>query len=987
MNEPGLNELEAKAGLPGLAALLAEELSRVAEPLVAARLAPGVFEACAAAEAARLRRVWADNPLWLTRIVARLCGAAPFLVPFLVRHPGWALQLAEEDLSIQRTSADYHRRLGEWLGPGSLSDRFRVLRQFKYYELARITVRDLSPELVAPENVGAILAELSHLADALLAEALALAAARIGAAVGPPLWRDSSGAQHRLSFTVLGLGKLGALELNYSSDVDLVYVFGPAPEPAAQEFGDGPGGLAPIEYFTRQAREFGRIVSEPSEDGFLYRVDLDLRPEGKRGELVVSAEMLVRYYELWAATWEKAAFMKARPVAGDLSFGWRTVRSIDPMIYRSAMDFGGVAAIRTMKEQIEQAKGRSAEGFNVKIGAGGIRDVEFVAQALQMLHGGRIRELRVRSAQDVVTALAQVGVLPRRAAAELLAAYRFLRRTENRIQMQAERQLYRLPTERSQTERLARSLGFLDGDVVAAFEDALNGHRQRVREIFSSLFDRGGVDRVLDLFAQNAPHLLAGPGTRGLIEPLAESFAHAVEASADPERAMNNLGRFVRGVGSRRFYYELLVDRPELVPRLTALFAASEYFSAYLARHPKLIEPIFADPNVLLLTRAQLAEDLAGIRRELRSEGERDDVELALDALRLFHHRALINVGLLDIGERVSVAEAEQSLTDIAEVCVDGALEIARREMSRRAQATPDPASRGQFLVVGMGKLASRELNYGSDLDVIFLYDVEQAGDDALLQGQEYFVRLAQKLIWALRARTTEGFCYDIDARLRPSGNQGLLVTSLASFDDYHATSAQVWERQALLRARPVAGSERLAEAFEERRRRILGRPLPEDFRAEIHRIRLRVESELAREDAGHHDFKIGRGGMNDVESVVQCLVLAHGSAHPELFAVQRLDRQIDRIEALGLLGAGEAATLRDGWRFLERMSSRLRVVENRSISDLDEERGDLESLARRLGYTSPQRAGGAHRALLDDYRRHTEAIRRVYLGVLGVAE
>lgn len=987
MNETARNELEAKTGLAGLATVLAAELARAAEPELAGRLVPEVFAACAAADAARLRRLWADDPLRPARIVVRLCGAAPFLVPFLVRNPDWVLQLAEEDLSLQRTSADYHRRLGEWLGPGSLSDRFLALRRFKYFELARITVRDLSPELVAPQDVAAILAELSHLADALLAEAHALAAARVAAACGPPVWKDARGSQHRLSFTVLGMGKLGAQELNYSSDVDLVYVYGPVPERVAAELCGGPGGLAPSEYFTRLAREFGRVVSEPSEDGFLYRVDLDLRPEGTRGELVVSAEALARYYELWAATWEKAAFMKARPVAGDLPFGWRTVRSIDPMIYRTAMDFGAVVAIREMKDRIEQARGRPAEGFNVKVGAGGIRDVEFVAQALQLLHGGRIRELRARSAQEVVTALAQVGVLPRREADDLLAAYRFLRRAENRIQMHAERQLHRLPTDPAQKERLARSMGFLGDDPVAAFEDALNGHRRRVREIFSSLFDRGGVDRVLDLIEQNAPHLLAGPGARALTEPLAENFARALEASTDPERALNNLGRFVRGVGSRRFYYELLVDRPELVPRLTALFAASEYFSAYFARHPKLIEPIFADPNVLLLTRAQLAEDLAGIRRELGAEGGRDDVEMALDALRLFHHRALINVGLLDIGERVSVEEAERSLTEIAEVCVEGALDIARGEMGRRAAAVPDAVGEGEFLVVGMGKLASRELSYGSDLDVIFLYDVEHTDEEALLQGQEYFVRLAQKLIWALRARTTEGFCYDIDARLRPSGNQGMLVTSLASFDRYHEGSAQVWERQALLRARPVAGGGRLGRAFEERRLRILARPLPEDFRAEIHRIRLRVESELARESAGHHDFKTGRGGMNDVESVVQCLLLAHGPAHPELFEVQPIEVQIDRIEARGLLGAAAAATLRDGWRFLQRMSSRLRIVENRSISDLDEERGDLESLARRLGYTSPQRAGGARRALLDDYRRHTEAIRAVYLGVLGVSE
>jgi len=291
----------------------------------------------------------------------------------------------------------------------------------------------------------------------------------------------------------------------------------------------------------------------------------------------------------------------------------------------------------------------------------------------------------------------------------------------------------------------------------------------------------------------------------------------------------------------------------------------------------------------------------------------------------------------------------------------------------------------GEFLVVGMGKLASRELTYGSDLDVIFLYDVAGADDAALLAAQEYYVKLAQKLIWALQTHTNEGLCYQIDARLRPSGHQGMLVSSLASFAQYHAGGAQVWERQALLRARPIAATGRLADAFVAQRLAILGRPLPADVGAEIHRIRLRMETELAQETIRRRDFKTGRGGMLDVESVVQLLQLRHGAAHPELFAVAPMAAQIAALARLVLLAPHDAAVLQRGWEFLHRLSSRLRIVENRSISDLDEERGDLESLARRLGYTSPQRPGGARRALLEDYHRHTADIRTVYERVLGV--
>jgi [glutamine synthetase] adenylyltransferase / [glutamine synthetase]-adenylyl-L-tyrosine phosphorylase len=444
---------------------------------------------------------------------------------------------------------------------------------------------------------------------------------------------------------------------------------------------------------------------------------------------------------------------------------------------------------------------------------------------------------------------------------------------------------------------------------------------------------------------------------------------------------MNNLDRFARSIGPRSFYYGLLCDRPELVDRLVGLFAASEYLSGYLATHPRLIEPIFSDPSVLLLSRDGLPAALEQIRRDLAAEGRDDDAERELDALRLFHHRELVNIGLLDLAEKITPEEADGGLTELAETCVDAALALARRELVRRGSEPAD----GEFLIVGMGKLASRELSYGSDLDVIFLYDVPD-GDDALLAALEYYAKLAQKFIWALQTRTGEGMCYPIDARLRPSGNQGMLVSALSSFVQYHAGGSQIWERQALLRARPIAGGARLAEGFVAQRRAVLTQPVPDDLGAEIHRVRLRMERELAHETSQRHDFKTGRGGMLDVESVVQYLQLRYGRAHPELLDVDTIAAHLARLTRLGLLAPDNAGTLRRGWEFLHSLSSRLRIVENRSISDLDEERGDLEGLARRLGYTSPQRAGGARRALLEDYRRFTADVRAVYAKVLGVA-
>jgi glutamate-ammonia-ligase adenylyltransferase len=937
--DPGLEEVLARAPDPEAARRRAEQLQ-------------------AAAEGADPERWRGSPPQARARLVAGICGIAPFLTPRVAARPGLLFELLEDDLTQPRRPEELERRLDVELEAAPAGEETDALRRVKYAELARICIRDASPDLVPLADSGETLAELSLLADALLARSLDRARTRVAERVG---------AFPELRFAVLGLGKLGGGELNFSSDVDLVYVYD-AP--------DGEGPIAPETFAGRLANEFGRSVQEATVEGFLYRVDLDLRPEGAQGTRAISADALCDYYDGAAAVWEKAAFMKARPVAGDPDFGWELVRRVHPMIYRSAIDFAGVASIRDMKARVEDERVRADDDFDVKLGVGGIRDLEFVAQAHQLLHGGRIPQLRGRSTQGALEALAAVGVLTPEQADALLEAYRFLRRLENRLQMEAERQTHRLPSEGAGRERAARGLGFLDDDGGAGFEAALTDHRQRVRETFDALFAGGDEERILELFARSAPQLRQFAGTWSMVEDLARHLARAVEEAADPGLALNNLDRFIQGVGSRSFYYTLLVDRPELVPRLVGLFGASKHFSNVLAAHPRLIEPLFSDPEVLVPTRAALEADLSELRARLEAESDRDPVEHALAALRLFHHRQLVNVGLLDLAGKIDRREAEAALSEIAEVSLEGALALAREQVE---------AGEGEFVVVGMGKLGSRELTYGSDLDVIFLYDAPTRDDDpALAEAQRRFARLAQRLIGALDTPTAEGSCYSVDARLRPSGGQGALVASLAAMRAYHERSAMIWERQALLRARPVAGSEALGRSFEALRLEILTQPLPDDLRDEIHRVRMRMESELAQESDGRRDLKTGRGGLLDVECTLQYLQLAHGTAHAELLRPEPVDAQLERIGALGLLAPGAVERLRAGWEFLQRLSSRLRIVQNRSISDLREDRADLDSVARALGYEPSSRSGDARRPLLEDYRRHTEAIRSVYLEVLG---
>lgn len=956
-------------------------------PDSAARLRENVLLALHASDALDLEALDASGLHRLDRVLHAVCGVAPFLAPMLARHPEWAASLVADDLSVARDAASLEHALAASEkpdAPASHEERLARLRRFKYRELVRIVARDTTPEWVPLEASETTLREISALADLLLQRAYEASCEAFFETAGPPRWKRRGGDAVELGFCALGLGKLGGEELNFSSDVDLIYVFATPPDDLAAPVEATPGGprafarWVPADYFTRLAQAFGKAVTSHSVDGFLFRIDLDLRPEGAQGTLVITDGALETYYEAWADTWEKAAFMKARPVAGDARLGWRTIRALAPMIYRSTMDYRAIESIRTLKTKVAFHRGNDAAGFDVKIDPGGIRDVEFVAQALQLLHGARIPQIRDRSTLRALRHLSEVGLLEPARASGLESAYLFLRRVEHRLQMQGERQTHRLPRDERERTAVARAMGFEGERALAEFDAVLERHRATIAEPLDRSLSQDAEERVLDLFVQHAGRLLGTETARDMVERLSRRFAAAVDESADRELALNNLARFVEAVGPRRSYYELLLDRPELVRRLVRMFAMSNYLSNFVTAHPGLIESLFDDPDQLLLDRGQLEADLASLEAQLTG-GDDGDEEGVLNALRLFHHRQVVNVGLLDMAEKIDRIAAEQSLTELAEVCVGRALRLAWDRAARRKGGVPAAAAEGAYLVVGAGKLGSCELSYGSDLDVFFLYDVGEAAGATALEAQSWFVTLTQRLISALQTTTSEGACYEVDTRLRPSGNQGMLVSSMAALRRYHDADAALWERQALLRCRAVAGHPQLAAAFDALRRDVLARPLPEAPLAEIHAIRMRMEAELAQETRSKRNFKTGRGGLLDVETVAQSLALIHGRDHPALFEVVRVETQLDRLRALELLGADDHAVLSAGWAFLQRLASRLRIVENRSISDLDSERGDLEALALRLGYPADSREGGARRALLGDYRRTTEAIRTVY--------
>ena len=878
------------------------------------------------------------NPEKLSLILYALCGIAPFFANILARHPTHLIDLLDDDLSLPRSPGDLRQNLERTMKDAQVENDAEKLRGFKYYELARITVRDCCDDWVPLARSDETLRELSELADVLLERAMTLAEDRVGAQFESPGYVGEDGKTHPLRFCALGLGKLGAGELNYSSDVDLVYVCDSPPTDTKLV------GTSPLVYFDRLAQEFGSLVSANLHEGFLYRVDLDLRPNGAQGGLVVTEAALLSYYESWAHTWEKAAFMKARPVAGSLDLGWHTIVSAAPAIYNAAMNYRMTDGIHSLKEKIRSARGGDPDSFDVKIDPGGIRDVEFIAQALQLLHAGRIPQLRDRSTQGALRNLEAVGLLEPETAAELHETYLFLRRVENRLQMEGERQIHRIPKSVNGLTRLARAMAYVGEDGTEQLQGEIARRRKFLRNLANDSVSVGNYERVKELFERAVPELFKFEMTNTLLVDLIGRFAQAFDDYGDADRALNNLDRSIRGSGNRRIYFELLLDRPELVPRLAALFSASNFLSDYLARYPRLIEPLFRDPNLLLYSETQLRADYDRVLSERIDDSTGFDLEARLDALRLFHHLHVLNVGLLDLAKKSSRSECEVALTDIAEVCIEKALDISREQLAAKSGAPPADSAPGTFLVVGMGKLASRELTYGSDLDLIFIYQHREGASGGEAMAQDYFVRLAQRFISALQTPTELGFCYEVDARLRPSGNQGLLVCSMQSYRRYHAESAATWERQALLRARPVAGDESLAEDFRVLRNQILSAPNPEDLVQEIHHVRTRMEDELAKETAGRLDYKTGRGGALDIECALQYLQLLNGREHPELLEPDSIDKQRVELARLGLIDAECARVLKEGWGFLQELGSRLRIVENRSISSLNVDKGDLDA-------------------------------------------
>jgi len=951
------------------------------------------FEQLAAAGAgSRLKTLSADS----LRALAVLLGGSTVLGHRLAAHPEWLSIFSVEQLKFPRRFEGLRREVGEGLKTAlennDAAAALAGVRRFRQREMLRIAARDLA----RLGDVVEITREISDVADVCLAAVEQVCRRQFAARYGQPWHRDPQGNWQRTEFCLLGLGKLGGQELNYSSDVDVLFVYsdeGGVFKPAPARDASPPPVLTNHQYFNKLAEALIVEVSRMTADGMLFRVDLRLRPEGDAGPLCRSLESYENYYAQWGQTWERMMLIKARPVAGDESLAAEFLETIQPFRFPLSISADVVGEIAAVKTRIEkEVVGEDELERNVKLGRGGIREIEFIAQSLQILHAARLPFLQTAQTLSCLAKLAQYKLLTDDEAQRLDAAYRFLRDVEHRLQMEEDQQAHTIPLDPAAQLRLARLMGFKS---TVKFESARREHTRQVRQIYDRLLkvapsgaagglpDFGDEDawqglltdhsfrdpeaafRLLREFAEGPGYIHISPHTTELARQLIQKFlARCPRKSAvrnsqspilsDPDRVVTRLDSYLEAYGSHAALLEMWHRNATAFELMLLLFDRSEFLAEVAIRTPDLID------DLIVGGRLRQRKTAAEILKDLRHG--RDDANQDL-WLRRYHEAELMRLGLRDI---LGLADFEQNLAELSALA-DACLQYALESVMRKNKLKTPP-----FAIIGLGKLGGGEIDYGSDLDITFVAD---AGEKRLPGLQ----RLATEVIERLSRRTEQGMVFRTDARLRPDGEKGLLVNTLAAYENYYRRRAQLWEIQALTRTRPVAGHPATGEKFQQLAAALtdfskasgkaggLAAAFTPDWKKRIHQMRMRIEKE--RTPPGQDDLaiKTGRGGLMDAEFIAQVLCLENG--WHEANTLRALER--GRDEGV-LAGAGR---LLDNYSRLRRVEGILRRWSYEGETVLPDDPAPYYRVSVRCGFATP----GEFTRALAKWRR---AIRAVYTKV-----
>jgi glutamate-ammonia-ligase adenylyltransferase len=856
-------------------------------------------------------------------------------------------------------------------------DRRLALRWFRLREILRIgyndIVRDLPLELIT--------LDLSHLADACVEVAYRLARRHAEERHGKPSGIDGRAAR----FVVLALGKLGGEELNYSSDIDLIFVYD------VEGQTDGPKAVSNAEFFARLGGEVVRFLSDHTSLGLAYRVDMRLRPEGDQGPLARSLPSTLGYYQTAGRTWERQALIKCRPIAGDLDLGRDFLQAITPFVYRRYLGASEIGEIKAMKRRIEQrtVSAGTAE-IEVKTGHGGIRDVEFVVQFLQLLHGGEYPEVRHANTLVALSKLEAVGCLTPEERGIMVDTYRFLRRVEHRLQTMFDRQTHEMPRAKEEQRTLAIRLGYPPASMwedrtgpaqrfLADYRDKTEKNRAILNHLLHDAFADGGsaVDPVVDLVLDPSPGpdlieaalgrypfrdkatahanlmalaredspFLSQARCRQFLAGIAPRLLQAVGRAPDPDMALTNLEKVSASLGAKAILWELFNFNPPTLRLYVELCSTSQFLSEILISNPGMVDDLM---DSLVVDRSLPAEAIRGELAEL-CRGAEDLAPILLS----FRNKEWIRIGTRDILRREPIRDVTRELADVAEAVVT---QVASDQWRRRVKRFGLPrrqvdGKRAQWAIIAEGKLGGRELNYHSDLDLIFVYDSSgsTSGGPESIPNEQFFADVVRRSLKALSGASEAGRLYAVDARLRPYGSSGPIAIPLHALVDYFRGPAQVWERLALTRARVIYARGGFGREVEAALRSSLLVPLdPETLTSEVIAMRRRLE-----ESRGPNDLKRGFGGLADIEFLVQYLQLRHADRLE--VARTNLWEALDALLEAGLLATEAHHDLREAYDFVRTVEGRLRIVHNQSVVDWPGRPEEMTRLARRLNYDPPE--------------------------------
>jgi glutamate-ammonia-ligase adenylyltransferase len=862
------------------------------------------------------------------RELAVVVAASEFAAGSLIQDPDALAWLERPEADVRAANAEYARAAAQ---APTLAQAQHVLRQWRRREMLRIAWRDITARAPVEETLRAV----SELADACIRAAVGAARAHLHAIFGTP--RGAAGKE--VDFIVLGMGKLGGLELNFSSDVDLVFLFAEGGET------DGPHVVANEEYFNRLGRELIRLLDARTEEGFVFRVDMRLRPFGESGPLVVSLAALDDYLQQHGRDWERYAWIKARAIVGADAYAAAYAEFVRPFVYRRYLDFGVFESLREMKALIAREVARRELEQDLKLGRGGIREIEFIVQSMQLVRGGSDRRLQRASLLEVLPLLVGSKLMSAEEVAQLSEAYLVLRKAENALQMMRDQQVHCLPADSLDRARLCIALG------VAEWPEALE-RIERAREVVANRFaswlfaaaDPGAdlehglgwldspdddvaedlaeagfpqaeiaaVAPLLDAYRQAAPYRRLDDTGRRRVRVILARLLKAAALRTPAATVIERVLRVLDAIGARSSYLALLKEEPAALDRLIDVCAISGFLARQIADFPLLLDELI-DPNAFdeLPSRARFTRELAARTERLRP----DDPEREVEALRVFQKVATFSVALADLTQRLPLMQVSDRLTDIAELIVQCCMDLAWIQMTTmhgvpRCGDTEGTARAVKVAAAGYGKLGGLELGYGSDLDLVFLHD--SAGDfQQTTRGVDngvFFLRMGQRIVHLLTMHSAGGRLYEVDMRLRPNGKGGFLMTGIEAFETYQRQNAWTWEHQALLRARAVAGDPGLCTRFETARQGVLCTAVHRaTLRADVAEMRQRMRRELSESRAGQFDIKQDAGGIADIEFLVQYWVLENAGAHPELVRYSDNVRQLEGLAAAGLV-AGETA-------------------------------------------------------------------------------